>query len=770
MKNVKKYIGLIVLIVVAIVSIITDIILKSNCIIFNEVNRILFTLVTVIAGFWVTCYLLFLQIYKDRYPLKFVKNRYLPQMKYNITYIIYCIIFGCFIVIKNGGIVENVWYATSALFTIFIVLKHIYDTSKTMMVNTYIDEFCDEISQKLENKENCVKKDVFKDLRYVLDECIVKEEYFIAQNISIKLGEIFREFLKNYIGFIDNGEEKKEVEDSFDRIVNLGVYQLELCKDINSELLINEISIQQINNFEFCIEFDRYEWFKKYIKKMSLLTFRAQKQGEEKVVSETFDIYISILEKLVEEEKEEWINYIFNILFAMTTSLNFLSSNINLKYFASLIVYGLLNCKEGKIYDYIYGIFEDFTSVACRISNGFSDIKVYYALFFDNIINKNNKKHIGQFFDTIFKHGQDRGNDITWTEFKFYCIKEVLERKDAKLEVDVNEYHIKILVEVIEMKEQYNGYMFLPQFKEKFAERQYSNSDSENISKDIKYLLNKCIINDNLNLFFIVLKCVNDCMVSTEARNKDLQIILLNLFIWLVERTRRLNNKQYIEIVFIELEDILNELDKNRAISNDFGDRIISELSNLAKHSDSDSQNVVLQVIELFSNFLKENKELHFINNYPDRKEKLYKGLFNIATSCIENDFEEGVRRCSNTIGWFTIYSIKQGNAKLTKYLIKLAKGMLEISIDMHVTTKTQAFLLTLFTTVGMYCCKESANYAYVEAVLQAIQKVDKNLVYTAIKIRTYENDMWDGLLDKNTQYLVATFRKKYEEYQKKVT
>ncbi len=769
MKNVKKYIGLIVLIVIAIASVITDLKLKSDCIIFNEVNRILFTLVTVIAGFWVTCYLLFLQIYKDRYPLKFVKNRYLPQMQYNITYIIYCIIFGCFIIIKNGGVLENIWYATSALFTIFIVLKHIYDTSKTMMVNTYIDEFCDEISQKLKNKENCVIKDVFKDLRYVLDECIVKEEYFIAQNISIKLGEIFREFLKNYIGIIINGEEKKELEDSFDRILNLGVYQLELCKDIHSELLINEISIQQKNNIEFCIEFDRYEWFKKYIKKMSVLTFRTQKQGEEKVVSETFDIYISILEKLVVEEKEEWINYMLDILFAMTTSLNFLSSNINLKYFASLIVYGLLNCREGKIYDNIYEKFEDLTSVACRISKGFTDIKVYYALFFDAIIKKNNKEHIVQFFDTIFKHGQDRGIDITWTEFKFYCIKEVEETKHDKLDVDVNNYHIKLLVEVIEMKEKYNGYMFIPKFKEKFADTQYSMSDRENISEDIRYLLNKCIINDNLNLFFIVLKCVNDCMVSTKTSNKDLQIILLDLFIWLIERTKRLNNKQFNEIVFIEFEDILNELDKNKAISKDFGDKIVSELSDLARHSDSDSQNVVLQVIELFSNFLKENHELHFINNYPDRKEMLYKGIFNIATSCIENDFEEGVRRCSNTIGWFTIYSIKQGNSKLTKYLIKLAKGMLEVSIDMHVTTKTQAFLLTLFTTVGMYSCKESINFVYVQAILQAIQKVDKNLVYTAIKIRTYENDMWDGLLE-NTQDLAATFRKKYEDYQKKLT
>ena len=37
-----------------------------------------------------------------------------------------------------------------------------------------------------------------------------------------------------------------------------------------------------------------------------------------------------------------------------------------------------------------------------------------------------------------------------------------------------------------------------------------------------------------------------------------------------------LNDSQYVEIVFSEIEDILNELDKKRAISKDFGDRVIS--------------------------------------------------------------------------------------------------------------------------------------------------------------------------------------------------
>ena len=765
---IKKYRILVILIVCAVVSISVDIFLKSSCELFNEINRILFSLVTVIVGFWVTCYLLFLQIYKDRYPLIFLKNKYLPQMKQNITYIVYSIIFGCFVIVKDGGLVENFCYTTTTLYTVYVIVKSVYDASKTIMVNTYIDEFCEDISQKLQNNENGVKKGIFKNLKYVLDECVIKEEYYVVQNISEKMGTIFREFLKKSIELVGHGE-KNEVEDSFERIVSFGVYQLELCKDISSELIIKEISIQQINNIEFCIEADQYEWFKKYIRKLTSLTFRAQKEGKEKVAEETFVIYTSILEKLIDDKKIEWIEYMLNKLFSLTTSLNFLSSNINLKYFASMIVYGLLNCENKDIYASIFTVFKNFTSVASRVSKGFSDIKVYYALFFNNLIRTNSEERLCQFLDTIFKYGQDRGNDVAWTEFKFYCIREVQEKVKENATIKINEYHIRLLLEVIEMKEQYTGYMFLPQFEDKLNESQYSRQECEEICEDIKYLFGKCIINDNLNMFFEMIKCTNRCIIGTKARNKDMQIAIFNIYIWLVDRCKRINNKQFLEIVIIELEDIIEELDKKRAISNDFGDAIIGALSEVAKHSDSDSQIVILYIIDLFHGFLQEHQELHFINSYPKRKEMLYKGLFNIATSCIENDFEEGVRRCSNTIGWFTIYSLKQGQHRYIKYLLQLAKEMLDISIEMKVSTKTQAFLLTLFTTVGMYCCKDAANYVHIESILKSIEKIDKNLIYTAIKIRTYENDMWDSLFENNTRNLSSIFKKKYEEHQKQI-
>lgn len=763
MRVIKKYYKLIILIIIAIVSIVTDIIIVSNYNKLNEMNKILFTLVTVIAGFWVSSYLLFVEVYKDRYPLKIINNKYLPDMKSHMMYIIYCIIYGCVIIVKNGGIVENICYGIISLILVIYILYHICGISKTLMINTYVDEYCDDISKRLKNSENAVKKSAFKDLRFVLDECIVKQEYFVVQNIAIKLGKIFSEFLKSYANLIGSHEKKEEIEESFENIVEIGKYELELCKDVNSDMLINVIAVQQISNIEYCIEIGQWEWFKKYINELSVLTFQSQKDGYDKVTEATFNIYTDILKQLINQDKQEWIEHLTKNLFSLTTSLNFISKNINLKYFASFITIGLLNCDDKKINECIYNIFENFTEMACKINNGFSDIKVFYALYFDKIKKEKNKVRIKQFFDTIFLHTRELGNDTIWTEFKFYCINEV---KNINIELDIKEYHKRLLIEVIEMKDQYNGYMFLPDFEKRFEEMQASKAEYDNVCVEIGYLVNECIVNDNLNMFYIILKKINECLVGTKIEQKDLQCSLLDLFIWMIERTKKINNRQFIELIFMEFEQTVYKLDSKRAVSKDFGSKIISDMAYIARTTDSDGHYVVLQIVELLHKFLKEEHELLFVTKSTTHKSLLYKSLYNIATNCIENDFEEGVRKCSNALGWFAISSIKQGNGKQTIYIIDLAKEMLDISIDLNVSTKTQTFLLTLFTTVGMFCCKDNTNRFYLHKILESIEKVDGKLVESAIKIRTYENSMWDNLLD-NTQRVSNQFRKEYKQFKK---
>lgn len=67
-------IRLILMSIIGIVAIFSDYWLKLINTSLNDLVTILFSTVTVIAGLWISSYLLFLQLYKDRYPIKVLKE------------------------------------------------------------------------------------------------------------------------------------------------------------------------------------------------------------------------------------------------------------------------------------------------------------------------------------------------------------------------------------------------------------------------------------------------------------------------------------------------------------------------------------------------------------------------------------------------------------------------------------------------------------------------------------------------------------------------
>ena len=46
----------------------------------QDVAEVVYSTITVIAGIWITCYLLFLELFKDRYPVEDMKSEQLPHM------------------------------------------------------------------------------------------------------------------------------------------------------------------------------------------------------------------------------------------------------------------------------------------------------------------------------------------------------------------------------------------------------------------------------------------------------------------------------------------------------------------------------------------------------------------------------------------------------------------------------------------------------------------------------------------------------------------
>src|SRR5699024_9448289 len=152
-----------------------------------------------------------------------------------------------------------------------------------------------------------------------------------------------------------------------------------------------------------------------------------------------------------------------------------------------------------------------------------------------------------------------------------------------------------------------------------------------------------------------------------------------------------------------------------------------------------------INLIYLLYGFIEDGKEFIFVSNDNTKKKLLYKNIYNIGISCIENNKENAVRTVSNTLGWCIIRSINKDNNDLTNYIIDRTIDLYRIEENMQISEKTLIFIMTLFTTVGTYCCKKPNYKPYLDKILNVLKKEDYMRIKTAIELRTNENTMWDN-------------------------
>ncbi len=762
------------MIVIGTIAILTDYLLKIESQLLNELVVLLFSTVTVIAGLWISCYLLFLQLYKDRYPIKVLKELYLPNMRNTIADVIFCIVYGSVIVIINNGIVANLFYCGLCIWAITYILIKIYQANKSLMVNTYVDKVFKEIDDELKKSKNIIKKETFKNIKYILDESAVKEEYFIVQNISERLETVFSTFVKNSLNFEGENAKTEDVEKSFERIINFNIYVLKLCKNINSEITINRIIYQQIANLEFCIEKNQYELFKKYIDAYTVFLFKTQKEDDSIFIEKLYNIYPAVLSKLIKEDKFEWVKYVDEKLAHAIHSLVFFYDETGIRSYCNLISGALIFCidsekEDTEIYNLLFETFNKFSSLISKTSGSFSKVKMCYSILFNELLKKDYNKAL-TFYEDVLEEAFHNSEEPILLEFKMYCISELLRISDDTSNRDnkILDKHIDIIKRIIGTKEKYQGYLLVPDFKKLIDKSQYNNDELENITSKMFELVNNCVIKDNLPMFYALLNDYNDVLLSTEKRQKKIQEELIDVYISLILRTRTLINKQYLEITFQMFETVIKMLDSKRLVSSDLAQYIIVNISEVAQNVNKDKQIVVLKAVDLLYSFLDKKEPLNFVLADPEKKKLLYRMMFNIGTDCIENNYEEGIRRVSNSLGWFLINSIDSGHVELTEYLITRAIDLYKISIDMEVSSKTLTFILTLFTTVGTYCCKNIAHTKFLNDIIAGISFVETSKIKTAISLRTSENDNWNSLFDNKTNQLSNKFIAAFEQYKAK--
>ena len=670
-KKSNEIISLVVCVVMGIAAVLADLFVVVIYEPMQQVFNLVFSAITVIMGIWVTCYLLVLELFKDRYPFNFISKKQLPNMRKIFVMLAYDVLFGVIVALIGKYFWGVIWFCFVSLGTIIIVFVDVYRANKTLMINSYIDDFFSKITTDF----NASKMGEFerhrKDIWNIFDECVIKEEYFVARNIAEKSGVTLREFLANSIKIAERTD-KEAVEEAFKQIVDFNIDQLNLCKNTSSDIMTDVIVREQKRNLDFCITHDRFEWYKKYIDRFSQFVFKMQKEEQSALTETLYAVYYAVLKKLVEENKKEWIQYTINQIESFTVIYIFAYDKTNIRNYAMLLTEMAIDCVNRKN-DEFYSLFENklsnFIGLKCLENGVFSEVKISYSYLFQYLITNAQQKAFS-FLEIVMKHRVKCAEDSILVEFKLACIEQAVEiiKGDVEKQDKLLDYHIDAVIEAISLKKEYDGYYEIPDFFGRIKKNEYVKEKYRMVLDDIHKLLNHCIIKDNVPAFYTILEELKKAIGQTEQRQKEIQKELLHLFFWLFKRTIYLVNQQFYEIALNQFREAILQLDKNRQISADFGKYIIENLATSTNRSDRDKEThkLVASKIDLLFSFMAEGTEFSFALANADHKKLIGRSLFNIGTECIENGFEEGIRKVSNATGWLIIYSIRQGTSDLT--------------------------------------------------------------------------------------------------------
>lgn len=738
----------------------------------DELVKLVFSSLIGLITIWISGYFILIQLYKNSYPMEIIERKFLKTVKRILIFSGLNIFMGMFIITKFNNYINETYYLIIFTINMIIIFYKTYMINRTFTINTYIDNFYKKLSNELK-KNNTTEKvidNTFKEFCDFFDDCIVKDEYYVCNNISKKTGELFRELIEYCNKMVIEGKEDI-AEYLFDKIVNYGIYQVINSKNSKSPNFISDLFVQQAKNINICIKIDRLEWFKKYVKNINLL-IKEYQDNENNVLEEISYMNVKIAKELMNKDSS-WMEWFINQLYNMNISLKYAYKNINLSYYCKVISYILITYienkeKDNEKYKILIDNLKRFTIELTRVNDNIQDMVINYSIYGNKLLENKDISKIEDFIEVLTQDENRLINEDKWNEFVLYYLNISLEKYPEKLAEKNRKKIIDIIISLSLNDSNIKYYSFLPEYDKIICDNKYNSKAIEQICEEFVELLTRLIINNNVKMYYLTLKLLKDSIIKLEKSDKNIQEKIFDIFILMLMKSLNTENKKFAELTISTLDECVENLDKEKKISDDFGDYIIEKISDIAMYRTNITEINAIEIVNLLAGFLEEGKEYNFISRKVEKKKLLYKNIYNIGINSIENNMENSVRNVSNTLGWFIIASIKNDAVHLTNYLIERTVDLFKIAKNMEVTEKTLTFIMTLFTTVGTYCCKEPKDIVFLEKILDILKEENLIRIKTAIELRTKENNMWDKLFEGNTQILTGKFLSKITEISNK--
>ncbi len=734
----------------------------------SDIVAIIYPTIITVGGFLITLYFLFLEIYQNRYPLEIMQKRQFSKAKNCLIAIVYDMIVGLVALWSGGGYFSTMLFSISSIITIIVIIRIVMKSKESLMLTSHIKQFCEDINRDIEENKSVVSTKTIDNIKKILDECVIKEEYHAVEIIVEETGELFRSIIKNSIGIAMKNNNKNAAEESFGRIVELNMFEIKLCKSIKSSRLRKKIIAQQHINLRFCINNHLIELYQKYLNEYLNSFYKIQNDNDIEINTLIYRSFSSVIQCLYTNNKTEYAKDSIKRIHDINTSFVNLNHKENAKCFVSFLAGGVdyaIDNKNEDLIDYLIDILDEYLYTLVKHSDSFEEIVEYYKLIFHMLINYKYEKAI-QYYEQckhILLYNSMHASALL--ECNMFCLDLLMNNKELdedKKEELINHY-IDLIYQIGKAKEKYIGFIFFPDFEPMIKNNSGKPQEIKKITKYYRKLLNQCILSDNSSLFYEFISRLNTMVKNTKSNERVVQENLLSLYYWSISRTNQLANKQFLEISLFSLKNTIRSLDNNREISEQLGGDIIYNLQGLYRESINKNNDVCLEIIELLLSFIHGDDSCYFVISKYSIQSKIHKALFNIGTHSMENGFEDGVRGVSNALGWLIIHYLKNNDDNSVEYLMKRASELYNIGITMNISHKTRMFMLTLFPTVGAYCCRPGIKGKHLTRIINAIKNENIKYVETAVRLRTSENDMWNDLYEGKTDELTQRFMEKYK-------
>lgn len=633
--------------------------------------------------------------------------------------------------------------------------------SKIIMIESLIEKISKRIQSDLKGNE--IEEDFinrFKSIELILEENVLNKEINVVKIILSQYTILFNSLLKQMNTMIlDRDITEDIVKKITGDLIDLIIDHINHSNKADDENMLELSTLHCFRNLKACINTNQFNLYQLFIEKLNQCIYSLQKDGEERIVKELFSVYHSLIEKFSNNDDYfDWLKYLLDETYSLTFTLNHVYNDINLKYFISLLTHAYKNyiTKENEQYDYINKLFTEFTYTAVRINHEMTNLVIYYSDISNQIIKLGDHKKIDHYLNIIDKISIYVIKDNRWLEFIFYFFSRLLDKWNNIYHEKVRNINIDIIINLISTDCKMST-LLIPEFEKIVLENQYNIESIEKICDDFKDLFYNCIVSNNRSFFYLFIKELRKCIVSLEGRSREIQEKLFKVFFYVIRRVS--NFDHFMDMVVLELYECIEALDNESKISSNLGQFLISNITELVKYSDSFSrEEYSCRIINLLHSFLCEENQFKFIIKDLSQIAYLFNSFYIIGLHSIENNKEACLRAVSNAMGWVIIGCFRRGQIGLVHLLIQKAIDIYSIAKYLRVSEKTLIFIMTMFTTIGIYCSKQPGLYKYRSLIVKELKKEEIDFVKASIKLRADDSEFIKELFDEKYEDLSRDF------------